>query len=127
MRKTLISILRKLLVVVVVLVSIAAALFFIMIGVFIYMSRPYDLAGPDSPTGLTVVAHISDCGLMWSDDHYTDVAIYGEHGNAVANWRDSGGQQSRAATRALVESMKWTDESTLEFTADNDTVTISVQ
>jgi len=87
--------------------------------------RPYDLEGPNSPTGLTVVAHVSDCGGGWSADFYTDIEVLNEAGERVAIWSDSGGQYPRGGPETPVKSMQWTEEG-LQFKTRRGIVTLPV-
>jgi len=96
------------------------------VRVCVYVSTPYSLRGPDSPTGLEVVVRVSDCGIGWSADFYTDVEVRNQAGHVVARWEDPGGQYPRGGPEHLVNSMKWRNDSLLEFEGIGGPVRLSV-
>ncbi len=97
------------------------------IGTCVYMSMPYNLQGPDSPTGLRVIAHVSDCGIGWGADFYTNVEVRDQADRVVATWKDPDGQFPRGGPESLVESMKWVNESVLEFESCGEPVRLRIQ
>ncbi len=71
--------------------------------------------GPDSPTGLRTRVELSDSGFGPGADFYADVVILDPKGSEVVRWKDVEGQDSKAAVNNMIESMRWTDEKTLQF------------
>ena len=71
--------------------------------------------GPDSPTGLTTRIELSDCGFGPGADFHADVVILNPKGSELARWKDDDGQDSKEAVNIMIESMRWTNEKTLQF------------
>ena len=120
---------RKLIKVMKVLSVCAAIVVVVIVALYatcLYLANPYDLHGPDSPSGLTVIAHVSDCGVGIGSDFYTDIKVLDGDGRIVAEWRDREGQHPRGGPQLLVQSMKWLDGSTLEFKTQVERVTLRI-
>ena len=114
-----------------IIITVLAFISLLILGCIVYFivsSRPYDIQGPQSPVGYTVVAHVSDCGLTWCADFYTDIEVLNPNGKVVSRWRDTDGQYPKGGPEKLVESMKWIDPITLEFYSDGKyRITLQIQ
>ena len=75
--------------------------------------------GPTSPSGIVVQIKVSDA-VQWNpgSDYYSDVDLHTTNWNRC-QWVDTDGQDSLDKVKLMVSSMKWTDDSTLEFDCAN--------
>ena len=90
------------------------SLFLLAIGTCIYSTFSYELPGPTSPSGLIVIARVSDhqkvsraIGLGWGADFYVDIEIKNKSGKIVSQWKDPDGQLMEGGPEKLVATMKW--------------------
>jgi hypothetical protein len=57
-------------------------------------------------------------------DFYADVSVVDPQGRVVARWKDPEGQDSPSGVKAVLSTMNWADEVTLEFTSKGGPVAI---
>ncbi|MGB1129797.1 MAG: hypothetical protein ACPG4K_07090 [Haloferula sp.] len=84
-------------------------------GAFFYDRSKTLLEGPESPLGYTVTIRCPDAGLGSGQLYQADIAILNVEGNTVSQWKDQRGQGSADGLREMIESMRWTSDSTLSF------------
>ena len=75
----------------------------------------HDPSGPTSRAGYQSRIEVSDSLSGPGADHYADVVILNPHGIEISRWKDPDGQKSNDGIRNLIQSMRWSDDRTLEF------------
>ena len=84
--------------------------------------------GPLSPHGHQVIIDVSDRGIGWGRDYYTNISIVDSNGKSLAYWEDPDGQQSSAESNSVIKSIRWINDTTVQFnTAMRNEVTLSVE
>jgi hypothetical protein len=96
------------------------ALMFVSAIVAIYLThRNIAIDAGRSNEGYSVRIDVSDRGLGWGRDYYTDVVMLNSAGVEVARWEDDDGRQYSEGVSDMRETMVWLDGNTVTFSPEN--------